>query len=595
MQPLNAPGRRSALLPSYWFNLPLSLVLLASGLGGCTAAVDSNGRPRNTGTGPNSPPIAADPNNPNPQGTGGTGPSPTATTTGPLPPGACAPDASLANARIWRLTDPEYVNVVRQVFGVSINPEVSSAQSSVENLNLADSAGVNAANATNYQTSARIAAGQMVQNLASLMPCGTATPDTACVEQFVRTSVARAYRRPLADAEVTDLLALYTLGLADSPSVGVRLILETVLQSANFVWRTEIGEGATSPAVGTKVTLTPFEVASAVSFFLQGSAPDDSLWAKAQDGSLLTAGVLSQEVDRLLAQPEVRTNLTADAAIWLGLGRLKARPKDAALFPEFTPAASDALLKSGEAFLGETMWNGQFTDFFSSKKIFLNQELAALYGVPGVTGSQLVPVDVTTAERSAGLLSQPAVLAAHASPSESDVVHRGLFVFRSLVCGATIPKPAANAVREALAALPADSTQKEFANFRAQNPSCQGCHSQFDPFGLAQERYDALGRFQQTDAKGQPIDDTSTIISMGQGIDGPVAGTTELAARLSTARRVADCAVTNLSTIALGQDTKQDMSCALRTVQDSFATSGSFPELFRSLLASPGFATRDVK
>ncbi len=521
----------------------------------------------------------------------------TATTvpTTPLPAGACAPDASLANARIWRLTDQEYVNVVRQVFGVSINPEVSSPQVAVETVNTADSAGVNAANASNYQASARVAAGQMVQNLATLMPCGTATPDTTCVEQFIRTSVGRAYRRPLAEAEVSELLALYTLGLADSPNVGVRLVLETVLQSANFVWRTEIGNGASSPAVGTKVTLTPFEVASAVSFFLQGSAPDDALWAKAQDGSLLAAGVLTQEVDRLLAQADVRNNLTQDATMWLGLGRLKSRPKDAALFPEFTPTASDALMKSGELFLADTMWNGQLTDLFNSKKIFLNQELAALYGVAGVTGTELTPVAVTTAERSAGLLSQPVVLAAHASPSESDVVHRGLFVFRSLVCGATIPRPAAAAVREALAALPADSTQKEFANFRAQNPACQGCHSQFDPFGLAQERYDALGRFQDTNAKGQPIDETATIINMGPGIDGPVAGTTDLAQRLVTARRVADCAVTNLSTIALGQDTKQDMSCALRTVQDSFAASGSFPELFRALLASPGFATRDVK
>lgn len=576
-----------------------AILAVAAAVSGCTASLDQ-GAPRQTGTrgrqaDPNAP--NADPNPAQASSPNGTGPGATAapTSSQPQTSGSCTAEASLAPARIWRLTDAQYVSVVNQVFHVSINPEVSSAKGSVEGLNLADGAGVNAANAVNYQTAARATALQLVGALTALMPCASASPDAACVEQFVRTSVARAYRRPLADDEVAELMALYTTGVADGPAVGVRLILETVLQSANFVWRTEVGSGSTPPAVGARVTLTPYEVAGAASFFLQGGLPDDSLWAKAQDGSLLTPSVLTAEIDRLLTQPDVRATLTAAAAQWLGTGRLLTRPKDPALFPEFTATARDALLKSGEQFLSETMWNGHLPDLFTSKTIFLNRELANLYGISGVTSDALTGVDVTNKERSGGLLSQPLIVAAHASPSESDVVHRGLFVFRSLVCGATIPKPPANVVSEALAALPPDSTQKELASFRAGNPGCQGCHAQVDPLGLVQERYDALGRYQETNAKGQPIDESATIVGLGAGIDGPANGVAELAARLVNARRVADCAVTNLATIALGQDTKADTSCALRTVQDTFAASGSFTDLFRALLTSPGFATRDVK
>jgi len=574
----------------------LGVALLAClAAAGCTANVGSDQRQR----------VPLDGNNASggsvgTTGTGGVGNTAAggaSPSTGAQPSGAtaCAPEASLAPARIWRVTDAQYVNVVRDVFGASINAEVSGAQGANETLNLADAAGVNASNASNYQASARVAAQKLASNLATLLPCASATPDANCVDQFIRTTVARAYRRPLTETEVTELLALYNLGATDGPQVGVRVVLESVLQSANFLWRTELGPELATPQVGTKVNLTPSELAAAMSFFLNDSVPDASLWGKAVDGSLQNPALLATEVDRLLTLPDVRTRLTGDAKLWLGMGRLEARPKDATLFPEFTATAKDALLESGLRFVGNVMWNGQFSELFTTKKMFLNQELGALYGIAGANGTALTELEVSTPERSAGILSQPIILAAHASPSTSDVVHRGLFVFRSLVCGATIPKPPANAVRDALAALPADSTEKQFANFRAQNPSCQGCHSGFDSLGLVQERYDALGRYQASDAQGQPIDESATIVGLGADIDGPTVGVRELAGRLQTARRVADCAVTSFSTIALGQSAQQDNSCALRAVQDSFASSGSFADLFRALLSSPGFATRDVK
>jgi hypothetical protein len=577
------------------FGVPRTPVraLAAMGLFGataCTANVDggSAGRPA-PGTVPAGSPT--DPASTTPQLPTGAPPN------APFPtgPGGCLEGASLAPARLWRITDQQYVNVVQQVFGASINPEVSAAQGPVELLNLSSQGNVNASNAVNYQASARAAAQQLQGNLQAIMPCASAAPDAACVEQFVRSSVARAYRRPLLEDEVSELMALYQLGAADGPAVGVRLILETVLQSPNFLWRTEIGSGTTPAAPATQVTLSPFELASSLSFYLLNSAPDEALWAKASDGTLATPAVLASEVERMLALAEVRTRLTGSASMWLGLSRLQTRPKDAALFPEFTPQASAQLQESGWLFLQEMLWNGNFSDWFTTRKMFLNEQLAALYGIPAVTGAALTAVDVVSSERSAGLLSQPVVLAAHASPSQSDVVHRGLFVFDSIVCGATIPKPPANTVMEAVAALPPNSTQKEFANYRAMNPSCQACHAQFDPLGLAQEEYDALGRYQQADSSGQPIDASAVIVNLGPELDGAVNGATELAARLSQARRVADCAVSNLATIALGHDTKQAYSCALNTVMDTFATSGSFTDLYRALLSNPAMLTRDVK
>lgn len=509
-----------------------------------------------------------------------------------IDPGPCNANSSLAPARLWRLTDDQFVNVVRDVFGTEINPEVSGARAGTVSLNLAEVAVVNGTTAANYMTAAGAAATKMVGTLPTLLPCKSATPDLACVEQFLKTKVARAYRRPLAAQEVTDLMALYQLGLPDGPTVGIRLILEAVLQSPYFIWRTEIGSAA-APAVGTKVTLTPFELASALSFFFLESVPDDGLWAKASDGTLTQPAVLAAEVDRLLALPAVRATLAKKAGLWVGLGKLRGADKDATLFPKFTPALKETLIAAEEQFLGQMLWSGKLSDLLTSKRIYLNQELASLYGISGVTGTSLTPVDVANPERAAGILSHPAVLASHSGPSKGDIVHRGLFVYDNIVCGSKVPPPPPT-VAAAIEMLPKNATDRELARLRAQNAACSGCHALFDPFGLIQERYDAIGRYRERDAAGALIDQSASVSGLGAGVDGTINGLPELASRLQSQRRVSDCAVASLATMALGREARGDTTCALRTVQDMFAASGSFADMFKALATSPGFATRDV-
>ncbi len=509
--------------------------------------------------------------------------------------GTCMANASLAQARIWRLTDSQFVNVVKEVFGIAIPPEVSGAMVATSAINLSENQVVTASNIQNYENSAKSAAGTLVGNLAAITPCASAAPDAACTEQFIREKVARAYRRPLENDEVAQLMALYTLGSGESPATGVRLVLEAVLQSPNFIWRTEVGPASPSElVVGSKVTLTPFELAGAVSFFLTEAAPDDALWQKAQDGTLSSASVLTAEVDRLLVSAPTQRVLGEDAGLWVGLPRLERNDKDPVAFPTFTPSAKAALISGTKSFLGDVLQRGSTSDLLTSNSIYLNQELAALYGVSGLTGDNLLPVKVATSERSSGLLSQPGILTAASAAARGDVVHRGLFVLRSVVCGGAIPSPPANAIAVA-ATLPMDATEKERANFRAGNAMCAGCHALFDPLGLTHENYDAIGRFSLNDPLGKPIDASSTLVGLGADLDGPVNGLNELASRLAATRRPADCAVANLASIALGRDAKLDTSCALQDVKDQVVQAASFAEFFRALLASPAFLTRDVQ
>lgn len=486
--------------------------------------------------------------------------------------------------------------MVAQVFGVRVSPEVTQADTQpaeFTNFSEAPELTVQANVASAYQLAAHNAAQAAVAvNLAAFLPCGQTAPTDACVQSFIRNRVARAFGRALTTIETQDLLALYHVGLQDNAATGIRLIIEATLQAPSFLYRTELGSAA--PANG-KVTLTANEIAGAVAFALLDSVPDDQLWQKAQDGTLLQPAVLTAEIDRLLASPNVQANLGSKAGFWLGVEKLHSIvPKNTTIFPQFTPALKQALYDSATMFVRDVFTHGTLNDLLSSRRMYVNSTLASVYGISGVTGTNLVPMDLSLPERSAGILTQPAVLAAWSHPDRGDVVHRGLFIYNALVCGSQIPAAPPNALTIA-ATFPADATERQLAGLRATNAAgCGGCHALFDPLGLATERYDAIGRYTPNDAAGNPIDASSTIVRLGADLDGPVADLPALVAKLKVGRRVADCASRNLAVFVLGRSVTVDNSCALKDVKDRFATSGSFMDFYRAILTSPGFLTRDV-
>jgi hypothetical protein len=428
-------------------------------------------------------------------------------------------------------------------------------------------------------------------NLGKMLSC--ATPDAACVETFIRSKVARAFRRPVSDEEVQGMLALYQLGAMDSPAAGVEAVMDYVLQSPPFLWRTELaGIDPANPA-RTPQPLTPFELASALSFLFVNSVPDDTLWAKAVDGSIIKPAVLSAEVDRLMALPAVQANVANKVGGWLSVHKADVTVKDPNAFPQFTPAVLAGLKNSLQMFLKDVVHQGTLLDLITSDRMFVNQELAALYGLPGVNGTDLVAVETKLPQWSGGILTQPALLAANSRTDKGSPIHRGLFIYSSMVCGATLPPPPATA-QSVDSSLPATATERERAAYRASRGDCRPCHGNFDPLGLLTERYDPIGRYVEKDANGQFIDQTATIM-LGGSLDGLASGLPDLITRLKSSRQFADCASGRLADIALGRLVTSENSCALQSVQQSFASDQSFTGLFRSIALSPEFAMRDGK
>ncbi len=570
----------------------LAIVCAASGLACSTNVADRNG------SAPGTPGAPGAPNNSGSTSSvgSGSGGSPGGVSSTPIGAtggngmtgaSACTEGTPLAPARVWMLTDEQYVNVVNDVLGVALtgnDAQITAAASTSGNYtNESEAFKVDAAAAQGYQRAAL--------KIASLAkPCG-ASVTPACVEQFVREKTARAWRRPLAENEVAELLKIYNdYATVDGADSALSLVVQTVLESPSFIYRRELGvNAATSTA---PVTMNAHERASALSFLLLNSGPDGALWAKANDGTLSDNSVFAVEVSRLLALPAAQDQVSRLVGYWAGVEKIPGSAKDSELFPEYTATLKASLYEGAQAFVRDVVWSGKFSDLLTSRKVYVNDGLAAVYGLTGVTGAALVPVELPTAVPAAGLLTQPGILAAtNKRRSLEDPIHRGLFIRNAFVCGGSIPAPPANATDVAKTMM---GTERELAQQRAALPTCAGCHALFDPLGLPLEQFDPIGRYRATDAKGAALSGDAILVGFGADLDGPVSGITDLALRLTSGRRSADCSSKTLTKYALGYSTQVE-SCDLTRAKDAFAQTGSFRTLFEKLLTSPAFGIRDIQ
>ena len=124
----------------------------------------------------------------------------------------------------------------------------------------------------------------------------------ARAKAFITSFGQRAFRRPLTDAEVTTHLGLFNQGPTLYPGVdafkaGVSLVIQAMLQSPYFLYRTELG---TAAAGATKVALNDWEVGSKLALAITNTIPDDTLLAAAAAGKLHDPSDVAAQAKRLL-------------------------------------------------------------------------------------------------------------------------------------------------------------------------------------------------------------------------------------------------------------------------------------------------------
>lgn len=386
--------------------------------------------------------------------------------------------------------------------------------------------------------------------LARLVPQDAPADSAGRARAFVTAFGQRAFRRPLTDAEVTTHLALFAQGPTlypgnDAFKAGVSLVLQAMLQSPHFLYRTELGAGAASG----KVPLTDYEVSAKLAFALTNTMPDDELFAAAAAGQLHDATNVATQAKRLFDGPRGTAGINNLNFQVYRLGTYDGITRDAATFPDFTPATPAAMRGEALAFFDWIFTQGRgVKDFYTAPVGFVSSALAPLYGVAAPAGDTLTRVDLDPSQRS-GLLTQAGFLSSYATGDDPDIIHRGVFIATRLLC-LELPPPSPKATP--LIELQPNMSNRERVELTTGKGTCgEACHAAlFNPLGYAFENYDAIGKYRTTD-HGKPVDaaDSYSLDGRMQSFSNGI----ELSHLLADAKQTHSCYVQNMMTYLHGR------------------------------------------
>jgi mono/diheme cytochrome c family protein len=343
--------------------------------------------------------------------------------------------------------------------------------------------------------------------------------ETACARRILSTLATKAYRRPISDAELTDLVHYYSQAkTGGSFQDGIQFGLRRILASPSFVFRPEAEP--TTIASGTPYRITDTELATRLSFFFWSSLPDEPLMRAAREGRLKNPDVLASQVARMLADGRSSAFVSNFAGQWLHLRNLKGKVPNSELFPDFDDNLRQAFQREAELFFESVLREDRSVlDLMNADYTFVNERLARHYGIPHVFGSDFRRVSLADDSRR-GILGKGAVLLVTSHPTTTSPVLRGKWVLENLV-GAPPPPPPAD-LDTALKTDPpgsAPKTMREQMERHRTNPVCANCHQVMDPIGFALENFDLVGGWRTKDANGLPLN-TADVLTDGTKIDG---------------------------------------------------------------------------
>ena len=331
--------------------------------------------------------------------------------------------------------------------------------------------------------------------------------EPACAKRILSTLERRAYRRPVTDADLQDLMPFYTEGhKAGGFDRGIQEALERLLVSPQFLFRIERDPPDLAP--GTAFRVSDLELASRLAFFLWSSIPDDQLLDVAARGKLHDPAVLEREVRRMLADPKAESLVTNFAEQWLFIRDIEAKKPDDLLFPDFDETLRESFHRETDLFLASVLLDGHHSvlDLMTANYSFLNERLAKHYGIPNIEGTYFRRVTFPPDSPRGGLLGQGSILTLTSYATRTSPVLRGKWILENILSSPPPPPPPnVPALKTAAADTGKPLTMRQAMEAHRANPVCASCHARMDPIGFAMDNFDAVGRWRASDA-GQTID-----------------------------------------------------------------------------------------
>jgi len=305
--------------------------------------------------------------------------------------------------------------------------------------------------------------------------------------RLLKDFLPRAFRRPVPPEEIAIYVQITRESIAagDFFETAMRTAYRTALCSPDFLFLQEPPGDPKDPN-----SLDSHSLASRLSYFLWNSMPDDELRKLADNRSL--GGVLTRQIDRLLADPKSDRFVEDFLDQWIGLRDIDFTSPDTKLYPEFRPDLRDAMLAETRAFFREMLTHDLgVANVIDSDFLTINQRLAEHYGIPGVEGSTIRRVPKPADSARGGLFTQAAILKITANGTTTSPVKRGAWVLDRLL--GKPPQPPPPDVPAVDPDIRGTTTIRDQLDQHRNNAACASCHLKIDPPGFALESFDVIG------------------------------------------------------------------------------------------------------
>ncbi len=417
---------------------------------------------------------------------------------------------------------------------------------------------------------------------------GEDVDDPKALRSILGRFLRRAWRRPVQDTELAKWLRHHELMCRESghPVEALKETLSAVLASSHFLYLTE------PSASEERRRLNAHELAARLSYFLWSSLPDETLSILADSGELLAPGVFRREFRRLLADEKADRFAEQFSRQWLdldGVDRVAINPQ---YYRNFDNSLKPEMVRETQTFFREILRsNSSALQFLDADFTMLNARLAKHYGLKGPRSQSFERVPLEGTSRPGGLLGHASVHLAGSDGVDSHPIKRAVWIREHLLNDPPNPPPPdVPSLEESIAGFEKLPVREQM-EFHRKKEACADCHRSIDPWGIALERFDAIGLPREKTARGRKAVSTTTVLPGNH----QVAGLVDLQDHLLTERReqFVRAIVTKLYVYALGRSAMLEDSPLIEELSREFARDGyRLPSLMARIATSEPFLSR---
>ncbi|MFK8002127.1 MAG: DUF1588 domain-containing protein [Polyangiales bacterium] len=401
----------------------------------------------------------------------------------------------------------------------------------------------------------------------------SADDDALCMGQLIDNLGLRLFRRPLSGDERERLMAsALDFALAETFYVGARVVIQSLVQSPDFIYRSDIGED-----VGEGLReLDNYEMVSRLSYLFWGSPPSPMLLERAA-GERFDEAEFAELVTMVADNPLTSIQARNLHVMWLGYEELLVT--DETLRRDML-AESDALLER-VLFDEGAAWS----ELFRSTESFLSPELAEHYGLASEGGW----TEYEHPER-AGILSHGSFLSLSSTRGHGTLPsRRGAMISARILCTPIPPPPADVNIDDGAIIEEGECKSDAYAAHRNAGSGCASCHSRMDPIGFGFERFDGHGRYRTVERENPECE----IDGLGRAAGVDFTGPRQFVEAIAESGDLTECGTEQVLRFALRRGLAADDHKLVGRIHHGFVESGEdFRALMMGVALDPTFRYR---